>query len=282
MPCWVTVLTAIICIIVSVAITVAVWLLLIKDDSQLMCNACRTTQDDAGQYVTSMVPTQTTQNDAGQYVTSKEYYFSMDKIEGEILIGYGIQGRVYGATLVRSPCKKGSCLLVKIGEYVDLGYHGDKCLGNCAKCQNGLSAAVWVKVYNSEWNTVISSNMANVVTAFGFAIYVRDSGHGVELQSYSGSRRWKLQYTLPYSPHDWCHIGMTWHEQHGLKLYVNGQHAKTLTTTTHIALATANENFFVGKNSLHMVNGLVDEVYIWQEEKDASVMQHVYNDVFYK
>ncbi len=108
----------------------------------------------------------------------KEYYLPMDRIEGVILIGHGIQGILHGPSLVLDPCKKGleTCLRIKPGEYVDFGYYGDKCLGNLTNCQNGISVAFWVKVYNSVWNTVISSNMWPSFTAgIGFAVYVRDS-----------------------------------------------------------------------------------------------------------
>ena len=131
-------------------------------------------------------------------------------IEGELLGGASIIPGKFGAALT----------LNGNNQYVNYGYHLDKCYHNPAMCSDGATYSLWLKVHR--YNSIILNNGGTDTRAFGYYILIT-SWRAIHISVKTTTTF--HQYAAPEFPlNEWVHIVFTWVPSNTglIHVYING------------------------------------------------------------
>lgn len=155
------------------------------------------------------------------------------------------------------------------GQYLDLGQHTEKCLGNLARCVNGMTISAWMNFRSYSNNMYYISTGEN-----GIHMYYRNGYIYVELSQ--PGRAWRI--TVPrFEPNRWYFIEMTWHRDDGLRLYVNNRLVgKGKLVDFRETSIDIGPNFYVGKANPGDLTStrpsyadvIIDEMEFWEGRRD--------------
>ena len=206
----------------------------------------------------------------------------MDEFENGKLVGTFLGILVGSVELV--PGKSNKALHTNgIDQWVNIGNHRDKCLGNLNRCTKGFVMALWLK--------------GNVM--IGEEYYVNCGGHtersiGMTLLEQDGnlvaefrieSIRWRVG-VVGFESHVWYHVVLVWTEEGGEQVYLNGCLCGRMKTgIPHTNNQEPGYTDFVFGNANTDLNGkttlagemTLDEVRVWDADLDEEGAWKLYS-----
>ncbi|KAL3854429.1 hypothetical protein ACJMK2_013699, partial [Sinanodonta woodiana] len=142
------------------------------------------------------------------------YIIGMDKIRGSQLEHPSLTIEVFGNP-VSVPGKIGKAITFNgPDQYINLGDHHDKCLGNLKKCPHGITISVWIK-FNTENNMYILSTGQD-----GIRVFYRNGYIYVTLETMEKS--WRASAQSPRI-REWHYLEISWHPEFGLNIYIDNK-----------------------------------------------------------
>ena len=98
-------------------------------------------------------------------------------------------------------------------QYVDLGAHFDKCLGNIDYCNHGQTVSMWIYPFELK-------NGDYIFAAPTYSVFYEDGMVNVE---YEGKKRsWRVS-TSRFKTDAWQRITLAWHPKKGLTVFINDE-----------------------------------------------------------
>ena len=194
----------------------------------------------------------------------------MDDSDGGVLQG-GISGVLQGGATIISG-KVGSALSINgNNQYVDYGFHLDKCYHDPDMCRDGITYSLWLNMH--AYNGVILNSGATNAAAFGYYIMITS---GREIKISVKTTKVYHQYMAPDFPlNEWVHIVFTWTPSNTGKihLYINGCDADATNgyayNMARFAPLTVTGRFEVGTGSfsgvLLFADADIDELIFWDQ-----------------
>ena len=143
----------------------------------------------------------------------------MDAIEDGILVG-AYPGNIAGeVTLVGGKINK-ALYTNGLDQWVNIGDHRDKCLGNLARCKKGFVMALWLKVLKdpSGRKHFYVNSGGHSSKSMGITLHQKN----MKLIAYykTESEDWRITVE-DFEAHLWYHVILTWRWA-GAKFYLNG------------------------------------------------------------
>ncbi|KAL5005761.1 hypothetical protein ScPMuIL_016919 [Solemya velum] len=197
------------------------------------------------------------------------YLIEMEQMDGKRLVHESLDAKVHGdATLI--PGRIGKALkLGGRGQYLDLGQHSDICLGNLAKCPQGILISAWMRFDHFHDNMYFLSTGSN-----GVQMYYDDGYIYVTMNQ--GNKAWKT--TLPHVKKGlWHFIELSWHPDFGLNVYLNNTHVgHSPMRNVQDLMSDGTDHFYVGQANPDDVLGLaarhanmaIDHLEIWYARRE--------------
>lgn len=160
-------------------------------------------------------------------------------------------------------------------QYIDLGYHGDSCLGNLMHCRHGFTGSMWAKFRKFENGMFFLSN--------GGGIRMYYEADGIRFVFSTLEKLWELKILTP-STDVWHFVEFSWNPVFGLKVYVNNKLVGQDAESSRIDSSTLKKSPLYGKGSfrigyandgdldgisLKFGNFLVDETEFWFSDRDT-------------
>ncbi len=214
------------------------------------------------------------------------FYLPMERAAGNLLVGVGINGtmkkhrgpsgsRTY-PSIIQNGGKVGNGLQIQPRQWVDLGCQNERCLGNFRYCKKGFSLALWVKLSSDDWKCIIT-NSPKYGKSEGFQLLGK-LNHTIEVAVATKRKSWKTSKATHCDLSDFCHVAFTWHISTGLQLYINGQLFQSDTVGSPFGITYPEDtNFVIGESEYFDMDGVVDEIKIWEQAMNESTIQQVYN-----
>ncbi|KAH9500063.1 hypothetical protein Btru_076507 [Bulinus truncatus] len=148
-------------------------------------------------------------------------------------------------------------------QYVDLGEHYDRCLGNLDLCSHGFTLSVWLNPRElREGTTFISAPTYNI----GY--------HNGRLRSeFQGkNKRWTASSTR-IRPDEWQRLTMAWHPKKGLSMYLNDELAEQDSRGVDAPQRDQpiSQHVYLGRqlsNDRITANMIADELQVWYDDLD--------------
>ena len=167
-----------------------------------------------------------------------------------------------GARLV--PGKIGNAVSLQgRGQYVDVGEHMDKCLANLERCYNGLTVSLWLNARQLGDNTYFLSSPT-------YSLYYKD--RQLKSKFAAGGKEWRVG-TQNFNEGEWHNVMLSWEQEKGLSLYMDGQEVSQDTQPTDIMLGdepeteAKAEDLYFGRSTNPRVrntaNAVIDDVQFW-------------------
>ena len=140
------------------------------------------------------------------------------------------------------------------GQYVDLGRHGDKCMGNLQLCKHGLTIALWLKSKQLEDGTYFLSSPSYSLSYQDGQLIARFHANG---------KMWEAS-TPNIRADRWQQVAMSWSPEDGISLYLDDRkEAYSTTWSSYQSDEPAGGSIFIGRSpvdSRKTVKGNVDEL----------------------
>lgn len=155
-------------------------------------------------------------------------------------------------------------------QYIDLGYHGDSCLGNLMRCRHGFMGSMWAKF------RVFVDSMYYLSNGGGVKIYYQS--HNLNFVFSIPGKRWEVRVPEP-STDVWHFLEYSWSPDGGLKVYLNNQlygedrapvftEMERIRDDSSVRIGYANEGDTDGA-PFKSGNFLVDETEFWFSSRDT-------------
>ena len=211
----------------------------------------------------------------------------MDEIKNGKLVGT-YPGTLDGSvSLVQGKVNK-ALYTNGINQWVNIGKHRDECLGNLRLCSKGYVMALWLKVHihvTSGSNEYYINNGGHTQNSMGMSLHQKSVGLCASFRTLS-----KLWFAVvpDFESLMWYHIVMTWTEEGGLRVYMDG----CLRQKADGADSTNNQNpsttdFFVFGNANTDLSGsfagemTLDDVRVWDADMNGEDVWKIYlHDIF--
>ena len=206
----------------------------------------------------------------------------MDEIKNGELVGTYPGNIVGSVSLVKGNVNK-ALYTNGINQWVNIGNHRDKCLGNLAMCSKGFVMALWLKAHQD-------------VSAGGNEYYINSGGHtyqsiGMTLLQQNGNLlAWFRNESMFWSAsvpdfqsHLWYHIVLAWIGERGEQVYLDGCLHQADEGRNWANNKNPIYNDFVFGNANTALNGgsfagemTLDEVRVWDADMDGEDVWKVY------
>lgn len=140
----------------------------------------------------------------------------MDRISNGHIVHPYITARVYGNADTTTGRINNAVRLDGHYQYIDIGDHGDSCLGNMTNCRHGYTGSMYLNVKEFRDNDYYLS------TGNGMNIYYRNGRMNFVVYDPVNRRRWLVE--VPGLRRDqWYNLQYTWHKDRGLRVYVDNK-----------------------------------------------------------
>ena len=144
----------------------------------------------------------------------------MDEISNGNLVGTLFGNLTGDVALV--PGKLNKALYTNgMDQWVNIGDHRDRCLGNLEKCSNGFVMALWLKAHTQVMNgsEYYVNSGGHTVRSIGMTLLQQD---GKLVSSFrTTSMRWRVD--VPgFVSKLWYHVVLVWSRERGERIYLNG------------------------------------------------------------
>ncbi|XP_076459006.1 uncharacterized protein LOC143292527 isoform X2 [Babylonia areolata] len=178
------------------------------------------------------------------------------------------------------PGKVGNALELRgRGQYADLGQLSHTCYGNLARCSQGVTVSAWMKFRSYENNMVFLSTGENGLLLLYRDGYIYASAYGRGL------------VTAPRFDTDrWYYVELSWHPDHGLKLFVDNDlvaESQPFALPQGASTARNSGHFYLGRPNDGDVPGVryttgnfdIDELEVWNgRREDLLAFGHIQRD----
>ncbi|KAL8587816.1 hypothetical protein ACOMHN_021034 [Nucella lapillus] len=177
------------------------------------------------------------------------------------------------------PGKVGNALELRgRGQYADLGQLSHTCIGNLGRCPQGVTVSAWMKFRSYENNMVFLSTGEN-----GLLLLYRDG------YIYASADGQGLVTAPRFDTDRWYHVELSWHPDHGLKLFVDNQMVgesppfalrpdASLRNAGHFYLGRPNDGDVPG-GRYTSGNFDIDELEVWDSRReDLLAFGHIQRD----
>ena len=188
----------------------------------------------------------------------------MDKSQGRRVIHEKFQNVILhnGASLVEGHTKNAVALNGQ-NQYVDLGSHYGRCLGNIDYCRHGMTVSLWVNPRElKDEDYLLSSPTYN--------IYYQD---GSIISEFRGSNKTWIVSSVLFKPDAWQRLTLAWHPVKGLTLFINdelkGQDRRGILSKREDT--PSSRHVYIGRNLLERStksNLLMDDIQVWYDDLD--------------
>lgn len=188
----------------------------------------------------------------------------MDEANGPLVVHPKyIVTLVNGARLQRGKIGKAASLIGG-GQYVDLGPHKDKCMGNLVLCKHGMTMTFWIRPRNLREGDVFLSSPT-------YSVYY----HNRELVSkfMTPEKSWTVS-TPGLARNRWQRVTLSWHPVKGLKMFLDDKEVDSAVGVEEAqGDAPVGTNIFIGKalddeNPTNTADIMMDELQIWDDDID--------------
>ena len=147
----------------------------------------------------------------------------MDDVTGNILKGYGLTGSLIGSPQTIPGVYGNAMSFDGQTQALDLGRHFGTCFGDISLCPDGYTLSFWfkygtTKARDSSSNVYFISSGGQTAWSHGIAVLFQTGKFKIAFRKPDGNL-WKLTTDLNA---DWNHLSITWKQDNGLRLYVNG------------------------------------------------------------
>ena len=158
-------------------------------------------------------------------------------------------------------------------QYVNLGNHRGSCFGNLDLCTNGITISAWMN-FGDNFGYYLC-NGAQSSGSFGFSFHHLINNQNLEAWfKKSNGRFWKVGVPMAtVTRHVWYHMTVTWSEDNGASLYMNGclrdqqttfsGSAATYTPSAFFSIGSPNDGFASANLKAEF---LMDELSVWDQE----------------
>ncbi|XP_060080041.1 uncharacterized protein LOC132559439 isoform X2 [Ylistrum balloti] len=210
---------------------------------------------------------------------STYYHLPMDAIEGTSLSNpSGLDARVYGAPiLTRGALNK--ALVLDRGQWIQVSGPGHRyeCFGDLDLCSRGYTLGLWVYFKNAG-NTkgVYMTNGGHDAESHGIAMTYKLGLLEFTFKKKNG-QTWTVKSDNVLSD-KWYHVSVTWKENEGLSLYLNGDPVSKGPNPQKRAPAISrikNNNFIVGDAQGNLDNFIIDELKFWSDFKTEEEIKEI-------
>ncbi|CAE1310992.1 unnamed protein product [Acanthosepion pharaonis] len=201
-------------------------------------------------------------------------YFTFDQMIGNRIIHPSIMIETYGNPKLVSGKIGNAIQLDGKNEYVDMNEHPGKCLGDLDACPHGLLMTTWMRLDHLKDNMAFFSTALNGIT-------MEFTGGKLVFSLATSSKMWTAKMDpRRLSPGKWQFLEISWHPQHGLKIYVNENLIASDLTNGETAVKSQNfrfqhsqDRFYLGKGKdtgNKLVFGAVtfDNIRYWYGDRD--------------
>ena len=160
----------------------------------------------------------------------------MDDVTGNILKGYGLTGSLIGSP-PRVPGIYGNAMSFDgQTQALNLGRHFGTCFGDISLCPDGFTLSFWFKYgtkrsRDSLSNVYYISGGGQTAWSHGIAVFFQTGKFKIWFRKPDGNL-WKLATDLNA---EWNHLSITWKQDNGLRLYVNGTQLQKASDVSHVA-----------------------------------------------
>ena len=184
-------------------------------------------------------------------------YVSMDVIEGNTVVGEGLNGTLMGAASPVTEGKIGQAVRLygsSIQDHIYFGHHPDTCLGNIYLCPS-LTIALWLKLEGNGWTAVFKNSG-------GLRFYIRKFANHIGLGLYCLTQTYSIDVYVPDAdPAGWNHYITSCTRTIGT-IFVNGkEYVGTIGSTG----SATDGRVMLGMGYYHTYRYpfLVDELMVW-------------------
>ncbi len=241
------------------------------------------------------------------YLIFADLYYPMDsKVSNEVL------GKPYNAELKNdapailprliSEGMLQRAVNLSAGQWLDLGSHNDKCLGNLTLCPNGFSAAFWIWIDPSKFGP--ADEVFTLFTNAGYELespgmwaimdFCQNNLNGCwsyKVKCYLADKYWALDVcTTWFDDPEWILFAFTWHPVNGLRFHTYKGYghywsldpvtsesfsAPAQSRDTHVMIGKLNDEDTHQQRSRHI---MIDDVRIWEREVEQELIEEVFQN----
>ncbi|KAL8566603.1 hypothetical protein ACOMHN_054825 [Nucella lapillus] len=203
----------------------------------------------------------------------QNYHFNMDTLSR---VG---DGSIFLSTLGFPrvvPGKVSSALFLDgVRDALDFGNHTDSCFGNLDLCHHGLLLSLWIKPENlKDGVCFLSSGTSGLSIGY--------DQRKLKVKADTASYSWSIS-TSDFAANKWYFVEVSFHPEHGLRLYTNSKLVAESDRQPRQKLTPAPANgrtdrFYLGRcNTDHSANtfssGAFDELDVWYADRDYVISQ---------
>lgn len=168
-----------------------------------------------------------------------------------------------GARLVPVDGREGQVVLLNgRGQYVDLGQHGDSCLGNLSLCDHGFTMSVWIRPSELRDNV-------HFMSAPSYSLFYEDGRLNAEFNTQT--RSWSAS-TPVFRTDEWQRVTLSWHTKKGLTLYIDDELMDTAPGEPRLQSdQPVSDKVYLGRNQADTrltARMQADELQVWYDYLD--------------
>ncbi|KAL4216896.1 neuroligin protein binding [Mactra antiquata] len=154
-------------------------------------------------------------------------------------------------------------------QFIDLGEHGDSCLGNLEECGFGLSIFFWAKIENYNYYMYLLST-----GSAGIKMYYLHNYIFITIDN--NRKSWRLS-APKVSQDEWHFFELSWHPEFGLSLFIDNDLIDHVTSISIPEVsATGSEHFYIGSPNTEDIRGqrfsyadmAIDQLEIWYGRRE--------------
>ncbi|CAD5125830.1 DgyrCDS14032 [Dimorphilus gyrociliatus] len=198
----------------------------------------------------------------------------------------GLDSRYFGAEVSKTPGFSKSGLNLNCRDaYVRISgaLSRDECLGNLNLCSRGFTLGFWLIVHKTpNSKLVFMSNGGHSSSSHGIAVYFEDDTIFVQARTLTG--KYWIAKSRDYIKHRWTYVTITWRNDRGLSLYLNGQLKDKRSWFADVSVVETptktdiNDELLLGRPNDNSWTRTecdisIDEFEFYSEEKDKTFIQ---------
>jgi hypothetical protein len=218
----------------------------------------------------------------------------MDEVKDNKIVGLWLTPTVVGGIPSFVTGKDGKAIHIKHPIYLDYGNQRSRCLGNYDLCSNGWTVAMWVymtSIDGREPDYILSSGAQTISCNVGIAVLYYNTGK-LRCMLKNSHRTFDANVTMNLKI--WFHLTITWSEDAGLMIYLNGN----LATEDKVGKPKSPVADSFPKSTIGIPNTLInfntsslyidmfgmcflDDFIIWERRLSAVTISDLYNSPNY-
>ncbi|XP_053386148.1 uncharacterized protein LOC123539409 isoform X3 [Mercenaria mercenaria] len=178
-----------------------------------------------------------------------QYHLTMDQLQDGQLITKTLEPRTIGR-LRKVSGKIGKAVqLPGRGQYIDLGFFGDTCLGNTSLCMYGFTISLWIKFDRLE-----SDRSTYYIASGGSGFSIFTYGNRIYANVQYGDRQYQASGSAVETG-VWYFTEITWNPTTGLEIYIDQVLRVSQSASNHYQVtSSSNDNFYIGRANTKMYN----------------------------